>query len=372
MTPLSGRTKLVLGALSAAVLLASGAGAAIAAFSATTSNPGNTFSAASSFASQSVFTAYDLRDRSSGGATATNVSSTTAFDDSRLFRTTNWATTYAASRYIDFDMNAPLPPGRQLPTLNFRMKFASQGGPGSGNACFYFEVRRISTGAVLGTHGSSGSQIACSTGNTQLTSTTDISMDVSSTTIANDLRIRVYGIETGGRAWDIDSATVTGSTPLTSFTLYADKVSDASDTTPATTTWGIAAAGDGVNYQSAANWTNAFSGTRYFDLTFPAYVPAGSTVGTVSFTHSYRSATNGDQTCWGFQVYNGATLLATYGNATTGISCNSSGTTYVTETTTITEVDTVAEVNNLLIRVYYKNSGNRRTQTDHAAVTVNY
>ena len=47
------------------------------------------------------------------------------------------------------------------------MKFASTGGAGSGNACFYFEVRRASTGAVLGTYGSSGSPVACSTGATQ-------------------------------------------------------------------------------------------------------------------------------------------------------------------------------------------------------------
>jgi hypothetical protein len=361
---LSKRAKLALGALAAAMLLASGAGAAIAAFVATTSNPGNTFSSAASFASQSVFTAYDLSDRSSG--TASNTSSTTAFDDTRYFNTTNWATTYAANRYIDFDMNDALPPGRQVPTLSFRMRFAAGG---FGNACFYFEVRRASTGAVLGTYGSSGSPIACSSGTTQLTSTTDISAAVASTTIANDLRIRVYGVNTGASDWNIDSATVTGSTPLTSFTLYPDRVSDASDTTPATTTWGIAAAGDGANYQSAANWTTSLSGTRYIVFTFPAYVPAGATVGTVSFTYSYRSATSGDQTCWAFQTYNGATLLATYG--TPANSCNST-TSFVSTTTTLPEVDTVAEANNLVIRVYHRNNNSRRSQTDYAGLTVNY
>ena len=91
------------------------------------------------------------------------------------------------------------------------MKFASIGGAGSGNACFYFEVRRASTGAVLGTYGSSASPVACSAGATQGVSTTDISAQVTNTTIANDLRIRVFGVETGAKAWRIDSGTVTGS-----------------------------------------------------------------------------------------------------------------------------------------------------------------
>jgi hypothetical protein len=369
LTALSRRTKLVLGALGAVVVLGAGGGAAIAAFVATTSNPGNTFSAAGSFASQSVFTGYNLSDRSSG--TATNLSDTTAFDDTRFFNTTTWATTYAANRYIDFDMNAPLPPGRQLPTLNFRMRFASGGGAGSGNACFYFEVRRISTGAVLGTHGSSGSPIACSAGTTQLTSTTDISADVASTTIANDLRIRVFGIETGARDWNVDSATVTGSTPLTSFTLYSEREADASDTTPATTTWGMAVAGDGASYQSNGTWPTAVSATRYMDLTFPAYVPAGSTVGTVSFTYSYRSANSGDQMCWGFQVYNGATLIGTHGTSGSPVSCNNT-TSFVTDVTPLPEVDTVAEANNVMIRIYKVSSGGRRSLTDYAGLTVNY
>ena len=109
------------------------------------------------------------------------------------------------------------------------MKFASTGGAGSGNACFYFEVRRASTGAVLGTYGSSGSPVACSTGATQTVSTTDISAQVTNTTIANDLRIRVLGVETGAKAWKVESATVTGATTLGNYTLYPNTLVDSAD-----------------------------------------------------------------------------------------------------------------------------------------------
>jgi hypothetical protein len=371
LTALSRRTKLALGALAAVVVVGAGGGAAIAAFVATTSNPGNTFSAAASFASQSVFTAFDVGDASGGGG-ETNADWTAAYDDSRYVDTGNWATTYAAGRYIDFDMSNPLPPGRQTPTASFRFRFASGSAFGGGDACFYFEVRRISTGAVLGTYGSSGSPVACSNGTTQLTSTTDISAQVASTDIANDLRIRVYGIETAARDWDVDSATITGSTPLVNFTLYPHEYRDSADTTPATTTWGVAAAGDGASYQSAANWTTGFSGTRYIDLTYPAYVPAGSTVGTVTFSYAYRSATAGDTTCWYFQVRNsGGTVIGTHGSSFSPISCNNT-TSFVTNNTNLPEVNTVAEANAVTIRVFHRNSGSRRTLSDYAGLTVNY
>ena len=63
-TPLfRGRTRALLAGIAAAMLLACGAGAAIAAFSATTTNPGNTFTAAASFAATSTFTGYGAGGR---------------------------------------------------------------------------------------------------------------------------------------------------------------------------------------------------------------------------------------------------------------------------------------------------------------------
>lgn len=365
------RRRLAIALVAAAVALSTGAGFAVAAFVATTSNPSNTFSSASSFASQTVTPGYDLRD-ASGGAAETNSTWSLAFDDSRLFRTKVWASAYAATRYVEFNMSSPLPPGRQTPTANFRIRLASAGGTGSGNACFWFEVRRASTGAVLGTHGSSGSPVACSTGTTQTTSTTDISADFSGTTIANDLRIRVYGWETGAKAWDVESASVTGTTPLGSFTLYPNSVSDAADTTPASTVWSQAVSGDGVFYTTAGNFSNVFSTTRYIKVAFPAYVPAGSTITSASFTHAYKANTSGDTACWYFEVYNGAALIGTHGSSASPISCNST-TSFVSNTVSIPEVDTVAEANNVMVKMFFRMStNNRKTQHDYSALTVDY
>ena len=366
-----GRTRALLAGIAAAVLLACGAGAAIAAFSATTTNPGNTFAAAASFASTSTFSAYGLVDAT--GNTTADSTRPVAFDDSILFTSTAWATTYSASRYVDFDMNAPLPSGgRVVPSASFRMKFASAGGTGSGNACFYFEVRRASTGAVLGTYGSSGSPVACSAGATQAVSTTDISAQVTNTTIANDLRIRVFGVETGAKTWKIDSATVTGSTFVGNYTLYPDKVTDSADTTPATDTWGIAAAGDGASYTVTGGWPKNFSTSKLLTLTFPGYVPAGATVTSASFTHSYKAVTAGDTACWYFEVYNGATLIGTHGSATTPVSCNATAG-FVADTVSVPEIDTVAEANNAVIKIYMNISTNKNfTQQDRATLTINY
>ena len=366
-----GRTRLALAAIAATVLLACGAGAAIAAFSATTTNPGNTFTAAASFAATSVSPGYGVVDESSNGQPVTTTWPY-PFDDTVLFTTTAWAAAYNAGRYVDFDLNPLLPSGgRVVSSASFRMKFASAGGAGSGNACFYFEVRRASTGAVLGTHGSSGSPVACSAGATQGVSTTDISADVTSTTIANDLRIRVFGVETGAKAWKIESGTVTGSTAAGGFTLYPNTVVDSADSTPASDVWGMATAGDGATFQTQG-WPTSFSTSRLLTVTFPGIVPAGSTVTSASVIHSYRSVTAGDNACWYFEIYNGATLIGTHGSAASPVSCNSTGS-FVTDTVPVPEVDTVAEANNAVVKVYMKISTNKgKTLHDRLALSVNY
>jgi hypothetical protein len=360
-----------LAAVAAVVLLASAAGAAIAAFSATTTNPGNTFTAAASFAATSTTAGYSVVDESSNGQPVTTTWPY-AFDDSILFTTTAWATAYSATRYVDFDLNAPLPAGgRVVSSASFRMKFASTGGAGSGNACFYFEVRRASTGAVLGTYGSSGSPVACSAGATQGVSTTDISAQVTNTTIANDLRIRVFGVETGAKAWKIESGTITGSTTLGSFTLYPNTVLDAADGTPASDVWGMAAAGDNASFQTQG-WPTAFSTSRLLTVTFPGYVPAGATVTSASVVHAYRAVTAGDNACWYFEVYNGATLIGTHGSSASPVSCNATGN-FVTDTVAVPEIDTVAEANNAVVKVYMKISTNKgKTLHDRLTLAVNY
>jgi len=128
--------------------------------------------------------------------------------------------------------------------------------------------------------------------------------------------------------------------------------------------------GDG-SYLSSAGWSASFDGSRYLDLTFPAYVPAGSAVTGATFRHHYRSATVGSTTCYYFEVYNGSTLLATHGSAGSPVSCNS-GASYVTDSFSLPEVDTVAKANSLKVRLFVRDSGGNRSAHRLATLGLNW
>lgn len=186
------------------------------------------------FPGERVTPAFQVGDSSS--ATEIDRSSSFAFSADSLTTTTSpWSTAFAADRYLEFDLNGSLASGVAVSTANFNVRFASSG---AGEACYYFEVRRISTGAVLGTHGSSGSPVGCVTGTT-LTSFSTAIPSVATTPIANDLRVRVFGKESASGAMVVDLATVGGSTAYQSFTLYPVMFRDAADTTPEIVPWGL-------------------------------------------------------------------------------------------------------------------------------------
>lgn len=186
------------------------------------------------FPGERVTPAFHVIDGSSGSAV--DRSSPYAFSGDGLTTTTSgWSSAFAAGRYLEFDLNAPLASGVALATASFDFRVASSG---AGQACFYFEVRRISNGAVLATHGSSGSPIGCVTGTTLTTFSTPIPA-VGSTDLANDLRIRVFGSESASGSMVVDQATVSGSTAYQTFTLYPIMYRDAADSTPDIVPWGL-------------------------------------------------------------------------------------------------------------------------------------
>ena len=82
--------------------------------------------------------------------------------------------------------------------------------------------------------------------------------------------------------------------------------------------------------------------------------------------------TVGDNACWYFEVYNGATLIGTHGSTTSPVSCNNTGS-FATDTVSVPEVDTVAEANNAVVKIYMKISTNKgKTLHDRATLTINY
>jgi hypothetical protein len=252
---------------------------------------------------------------------------------------------------------------------SFNFNFAAAGAIQT--ACFYFEVRRISTGNVIGTHGSAGSPVDCQTGTTLKATSTSLP-EVTSSDIADDLRVRVCVDNSllGGITRDL--ATVSGSAAGTPFTLYETTITDATGLTPSTTPWGLAAAGDGAFYQSTNSWQSSFSASRYLKLSFPSYVPAGAPVNAVSFEHSYRSATLGT-TCYYLEVYSGASLIGTHGSSGSPVSCNASASSYVTDSVSLPEVNTAAIANGVTVKMYVRNStGLNGSQHDLAKLHITY
>jgi hypothetical protein len=186
------------------------------------------------FPGERVTPAFRVTDGSSGAAV--DRSSPFGFSGDGLTTTTSaWSSAFAGGRYLEFDLNDSLASGVAVPAATFDFRVASNG---VGQACFYFDVRRISTGAVLATHGSAGSPLGCVTGTTPTSFSTPIPV-VASTDLANDLRIRVFGSESASDSMVVDLATVTGSTPYQTFTLYPILFRDAADGTPEIIPWGL-------------------------------------------------------------------------------------------------------------------------------------
>ncbi len=255
----------------------------------TSQTDANTLRSASVFSGTRTTAAFSVRDASGGGAPADS-SSSSAFDDG-LSRTTGaWSTAFSGTRYLEYDLNSPLPTGLGVSSASFNFKFASTG---AGTGCFYFETRTASGGSVLGTYGGGSSPIGCVTGTTQQSFSTSIVSSVTSSDIANGLRIRVYGTESGGAGWSVGLATVSGSTSAVSFTLYRTQLVDRSSGSPTTDVWGPVAQNDGFDYQTSSAWTTSFGPSRYVEFRFPAYVPSGSTITSAELRHSYRPQASG-------------------------------------------------------------------------------
>jgi hypothetical protein len=186
------------------------------------------------FPGERVTPAFQVGDASSG-TVVDRSSPFTASSDGLTMTTSAWWTAFAADRYLEFDLNDSLASGIATTSATFDFTFATTG---AGQACYYFEVRSISTNAVLGTYGSSGSPLGCVTGTTLTTFSTPMS-SVATTSIANDLRIRVFGRDSANNTMVIDGATVGGSTIHQDFTLYPVVFRDAADTTLDIVPWGL-------------------------------------------------------------------------------------------------------------------------------------
>jgi hypothetical protein len=179
---------------------------------------------------------FDVTD--SSGGSPVNASNPYAFASDGLTGTTSaWATAFAADRYLEFALNSPLPKGLGMTSASLSFRFASAT-PGA-TACYWLEIRSESSGSLIETHGASGSALDCVTGMAQATSTTSLG-SIATTTVANDLRVRIYGTDSATSGMIVDELTLSGDYGLASFTLYPSELRDYADTTLGVTHWGPA------------------------------------------------------------------------------------------------------------------------------------
>lgn len=357
------RRAVVVGAALAAFATTS---VALAAFTSTDSS-GAAYATKRIFAGVRSSWAWDVRD-ASAGAGETNSSDTLSYVDARTVTTKSWSSAFAPTRFDDFDFGAGLPAGVPVTSATFTLTLAATRTPDT--VCYYVDVRRASTNALLGTHGSSGTPSACVTGLTQTTTTVDVSAEVTTTDIANDLRIRVYGNNSTSRPMTIDRASMTIAMPYATATLLEKRWDDEADGVAAATLWPLVST-DGTAYSTTGSFATTFSTTRYVKFTPNVAVATGSTITNAQLQLAYKSATNGDQTCWYLEVYNGATLIGTHGSSATPVSCNSTAS-YVTDTVALPEISSPAIANAVVLRVYMKNSGARKASFDLVQLDVNY
>lgn len=172
--------------------------------------------AARIFPGERVTPAFSVSDHSSGGSA--DGSSANAFgNDGRYFLTRVWPTAFASDRYLDLDFNSPLPLGLTAQSVATSIRLSSD--LGTGTVCVYFELRRASTNALLSSHGSAGSPLACTSGSTASFLNVTLTA-VSTTDIADDLRVRMFARDTASGAMRLDEGTVNGQTPYSNWTLY--------------------------------------------------------------------------------------------------------------------------------------------------------
>jgi hypothetical protein len=315
--------------------------------------------------------AWNLRDVST--TSPVGASAPWAFaGDGEVRNTGNWAANFSTSRYVEFDSNTTLPAGKAVTGAAFDFRRAASN---AGDiVCFYVEVRRISTGAVLATHGGAASPLGCVTGTT-LTTTSVPLPEISTTDLANDARVRVYSRSSGLRATTIDLATVSGSAAGTPFTLYTKLYADAATgASPTVLPWSQVAV-DGTSFAAGGNWAQSFQSTRYLEYAFPAYVPSGASVTGAVLRHAYRPTTNGNDACWYAEAYSGGALIGTYGSTAAPAGCSSSSASFKTDTVSMPAVNSVARANDLTVRLYFRGSANgqgRRTEHDLTEADLTY
>lgn len=322
------------------------------------------------FPTASTVTGYDVGDASAGGAEVSTPDPAAFTDGTTYSSSSNFQTTFSATRYLDFTLSAPLAGGVGVSSAAFDFDF--QAANNGRTVCFYFQVYNATTSALLETHGSTASPVGCTTGTTTDTTSTPLTA-ITTTDTADALRVRVYLDSNAAGKAVVDRAVVAGSTPYQSFTLEPNLLSDCSASCgTAVSTPARLAANDTAGVTSASNWATTFSTLRYIRIGFPPTVPSSATVSSATLTLALRANTAGRNLCVYVAVYSSSTLLATHGSSGSPSICTSSSTTDANLTLPLPEITTAAQANAAQIRVYADSNAAGKSIFDQASLAVSY
>lgn len=348
-------------------LVGAGGGATFGAFSSGTANPANDFTADRIYLGGRATTAWDVTDAANG--TPVDASDPVALDDGKYLTTKSWPVSFSADNYIELDLASPLPDGLVASGAAFELAFADERNQGGDEVCFYFDVRRASTGTVIGTHGGPGAPIACQNRQTVLETSTPLP-EVTSSEIGNDLRIRVYAAHSRDSQMRLHRAAATFGYFGHTWALNEVRLDDRADGTSASSPWSLAFA-DGDELQTSS-WATSFAAGRYLELRFPPdHVPSGAYVNGGTLTHRYRPQAAGRTFCYWLEVYSGPELLAGHGSPGSPLACSSSGSPS-TETTDLPEIDAGADADNLAVRIYGRSTPPGASLHDQVRLDVDY
>ncbi len=127
---------------------------------------------------------------------------------------------------------------------------------------------------------------------------------------------------------------------------------------------------DGVRFDTAGGWSNAYSATRYVTFDMSGGRAAGLSTSSVALQMDIGSDGGADTVCYYFEVYrkSTSTLIGTHGNSTTPAACVT-GSTIQSTTTSLPEVTSTDIANDLSVKIFAKESANHSMRIDRVAIT---
>lgn len=141
------------------------------------------------------------------GTVQTNPWQFAAAGDAVTFSSARWLTGYNPSRWIELATSGFVPAGATVTGATLTHTYRS----GRSNTPFCYYLEAYSGGALIGSYGSTASDISCNSSNVTWSTDTVAMPEVNTVARANDLVIRLYGKSTSssGRESEHDLARVT-------------------------------------------------------------------------------------------------------------------------------------------------------------------